>query len=137
MATVTLFSVVTEEGNCIYSKSSDPRVDKELLPGLMTAMESFTKKIFSGELESVCIGKSKYFVIADNGLLFVARTELNVKDIIVRKELEQLRDIFFEKFPPESHSGQWDHITDPSPALDISYERFFKESDQKMREAIW
>jgi len=137
MATVTLFSVVTEEGNCVYSKSNDAKTDKEMLPGLMTAMESFTKKLFSGELESVSIGKSKYFVIADHGLLFVARTELNVKDAVVRKELEELRDIFFLKFPAEIHSGKWDQITDMSTRLDMSYERFFKESDQKMREAIW
>jgi hypothetical protein len=137
MATVTLFYVVTEEGKCIYSKSSDSKMDKELLPGLMTAMESFSKKWFSGGLESVYMGKSRYFVIADHGLLFIARTELNVKDIVVRKELGELRDIFFKRFPPETYSGRWVEITDMSTSLDGSYERFFKESDQKMREAIW
>jgi hypothetical protein len=103
----------------------------------MTAMENFTKQLFSGELESVSIGKLRYFVIADHGLLFVARAEMNLKDIIVRKELQELRDIFFEKFPPDKYSEKWDEIVDASGALDASYDRFFKESDEKMREAIW
>lgn len=137
MTTVTLFSVVTEIGKCIYSKSSDSSADKQLLTGLMSAVDSFTKKVFSGELESVSIGKSRYFIVSAHGLLFVARTELNVKDMVVRKELEELRNIFFEKFPPEKYSGKWDGMTDISATLDTSYDRFFKESDQKMREAIW
>jgi predicted regulator of Ras-like GTPase activity (Roadblock/LC7/MglB family) len=137
MATVTLFYVVTEKGTCIYSKSIDSQTDKDMISGLMTAMESFTKKLFSGELESVSIGKSKYFVIANHGLLFVARTETNLKDNTVRKELEELRSIFFDKFPAEKYSDKWDEIEGISAALDASYDRFFKESDQKMREAIW
>jgi predicted regulator of Ras-like GTPase activity (Roadblock/LC7/MglB family) len=137
MATVTLFYVVTEKGTCIYSKSSDSKTDKDLLSGLMTAMESFTKKLFTGELESVSIGSSKYFIIADHGLLFITRTEMNLKDNAARKELEELRNIFFEKFPPDQYSKKWDEMENISGALDPSYDRFFKESDQKMREAIW
>jgi hypothetical protein len=137
MATVTHFYVVTATGTCIYSKSSDGKADQQLLPGLMTALDSFTKKVFSGELESASIGKSRYFVVSDHGLLFIARTDLNVKDNVVKKELEELQSTFFKKFPPEKYSGKWEEITDISAALDTSYDRYFKESDQKMREAIW
>jgi hypothetical protein len=83
------------------------------------------------------IGKSKFYVVSVHGLLFIARTDLNVKDIAVKRELQELQDTFFKAFPPERYSEKWEEMTNISASLDASYDRFFKESDQKMREAIW
>jgi hypothetical protein len=137
MPSVTHFYVVTDAGTCIYSKSNEVKEDHPLLPGFMTAMGIFTRKILSGDLESVSIGKSRYFIVGEHGLLFIARTDLGAKDSVVRKELEELRNMFFAKFPAEEYSGNWDTIMDIFLTLDLIYDRFFKESDEKMREAIW
>jgi hypothetical protein len=137
MPIFTHFYIVTEAGTCIYSKSTEKRADQYLLPGFMTAIDEFAKKILAGGLESVTMGQSRYFAVSAHKLLFIVRTELNVSDNPVREELEELQSIFFRNFPAEKHSANWDIIRDISPTLDAVYDRYFKDSGQKMREAIW
>ncbi|WXG47023.1 MAG: hypothetical protein WED05_10250 [Candidatus Atabeyarchaeum deiterrae] len=137
MPAVTHFYIATEAGTCIYARSTNGTVSQDLLPGFMTAMNSFASKVMSGSLESVGIGRSKYFVLSSHGLLFIVRTDLNAKATEVRRELEELQVMFFSNFSAERHSSNWDALSQISPALDVVYDSYFKESDQKMREAIW
>jgi hypothetical protein len=137
MPMITHFYVVTDAGTSIYSKSTEKQAEQHLLPGFMTAMDSFAKKTLSGELESVSIGNSMYFVASAHKLLFITRTELNAKGSVVKKELEELQNIFFSNFPPQVYSENWEALKDATRTLDAAYDRFFKDSDQKMREAVW
>ena len=137
MTIFTHFYIVTEAGTCIYSRSSDTQADHYLLPGFMMALEGFAQKMLAGNLESVTIGKSKYFAVSEHKLLFIVRTEPNAKDNLVKQELEELQSIFFSNFPAEKHSANWDSMRDIAPTLNASYDSYFKDSDQKMREAVW
>jgi hypothetical protein len=137
MPIFTHFYIVTEDGTSIYSKSVEKDVGQHLLPGFMTAMETFSKKMLSGDLESVSIGNSKYLVLSAHSLLFIVRTGVSAKDTAVKRELEMLQEIFFKAFPADRYSQKWNSLKDISPVLDATYEPFFKESDTKMREAVW
>jgi hypothetical protein len=137
MPTFTHFYIVTDAGTCIYSRSTDTQADQHLLPGFMMALESFAQKMLAGNLESVSIGKSRYFAVSEQKLLFIVRTELNVKENLIREELEELQRIFFSSYPAEKYSANWDAMRDIAPKLDAAYGGYFKDSDQKMREAVW
>jgi hypothetical protein len=103
----------------------------------MTALEGFAQKMLAGDLESVSMGKSKYYALAAHKLLFIVRTELSAKDSLVRREIEELEEIFFNNFPAEKHSSNWDSLKDVTSTLDALYSNYFKDSEQKMREAVW
>ncbi|HMF34179.1 MAG TPA: hypothetical protein VKK79_22330 [Candidatus Lokiarchaeia archaeon] len=75
-------------------------------------------------------------MVGAHKLLFVARTDLKVKDEEIHKILQEIQGIFFAHFPPETYKDGWDGNPDQFSILDELYDPFFAESDEKVFTSI-
>ncbi len=127
MREILEFYVITDAGNCIYSKSDQAQIDQALFGGFLTALNSFSKQVGNSEINGFTLGKTKFFIYPAHKLFFVARTDPATKDGTVRRYLREMVQIFFRRFPPEMFEKNWDAAKDLFSALDQDYEPFFTD----------
>ncbi len=126
------FYIITDGGNCVYSKSTQAQLDQTLFAGFLSALNSFSKQVGKSGIEGFSLGKSKFFIYTDHKLFFVARTEPNAKDGTVRRLLREMVQIFFRRFPPELFEKSWEAATDLFSVLHIDYEPFFVDKSKQI-----
>ncbi len=126
------FYIITDAGNCIYSKSTQAQLDQTLFAGFLTALNSFSQQIGKSGIDGFSLGKSKFLIYAAHKLLFVARTEPNAKDGTIRRLLREMVQIFFRRFPPDMFEKSWDAASDMFSALNQDYEPFFMDKTKQI-----
>ncbi|OLS15139.1 MAG: hypothetical protein RBG13Loki_1235 [Promethearchaeota archaeon CR_4] len=137
MAGIDEFYIITETGNCIYSKSRTADIDQTLFAGFMTALNTFSNQLARDNLNAFSLGKSKYFIVNANKLLFVARTDIKEKEKSMQKTLEEMQEIFFKRFKSDKFAGKWDGDVSIFTILDADYARFLLDPEEKMKSSIW
>ena len=126
------FYIITEGGNCIYSRSNQAPLDKKLFAGFLSALNSFSKQLSKSEIEGFSLGQSKFFVYPAHKLLFVARTEANAKEGTVRRHLREMVQIFFRRFPPQMFEASWEVAQDLFLLLNQDYDPFFMDKTKQI-----
>ncbi len=126
------FYIITNAGNCIYSKSTQAQLDQTLFAGFLTALNSFSQQIGKSGIDGFSLGKSKFLIYAAHKLLFVARTDPNAKDGTVRRHLREMVQIFFRRFPAELFETSWDTVKGLFSPLDNDYDPFFVDKTKQI-----
>jgi hypothetical protein len=115
---------IIASGTCIYAKSTQVKVDKQLIAGFLAALDSFSLQVASNHIQNFAMGNSNFYIITDQNLQFVARTPVNTKEKAVLKDLAKMKDIFFKHFPPELFSQSWESNVELFSSLDKAYAEF-------------
>ena len=137
MPVIDEFYVIAESGLCYYSKSREKEVDSALFTGFLTALNSLSQEITSEGMSSLVLQNRKYTISKIEGLLFIARTDVKMKDGVVRKELEEMQQIFLSKFSPSKLRESWDGNVTIFEDLDPQFDKFFLESAAKRMASLF
>jgi hypothetical protein len=112
-------------GYPIYTKFGNPEINPRLFTGFLSGIDVYSHEVFSQNLQTFTLKKSKYVMVGAQKILFVARTDLKAKDEEIHKILQEMQTIFFAHFPPETYMEGWDGNTDQFSILDNLYDQFF------------
>jgi len=137
MPVIDEFYVIAESGLCYYSKSREREVDRSLFSGFLTALNSLSQQISSEGMSSLVLQNRKYTISKLEGLLFIARTDVKMKDNVVRKELEEMQHIFLDNFSPSTLKESWDGDVSVFENLDAQFDKYFLESAAKRMASLF
>src|SRR5271157_4101667 len=103
------FYVITDGGLCIYAKTrkAEQETNRDLLAGFMSAIQTFARQMDTAGVDAFTLGTTKFLFLKASNLFFVAKVPVAAKDKEVRKELQELQDIFFLHATPDILAGKW------------------------------
>ncbi len=131
------FYVITETGICIYAHTLHNEIDENLFAGFMTALNQFSMSWSSESLNAFRLGQAKYTILSQDKLLFVARTSIKAKEKALRKELQEMVEIFQDRAGTLDFSAPWESTRDAQGELNDALNRFLLPAEDKMHYAIW
>ena len=93
--------ILTKAGITIFRKLQNDSVQDQLFGALMSALNSFSSKVFEGELSTFGFGNKIFTIIRKNDIIFVGSHLKKVKEKKIIKELEFVIKKFFEVYPKD------------------------------------
>ncbi|HMF31646.1 MAG TPA: hypothetical protein VKK79_09540 [Candidatus Lokiarchaeia archaeon] len=129
--------IITNAGVCIYSKSRKVTMDKNIIAGFLTALNSFSKEMSKEPISSIVLNNFRFTFSAFQNLLFIIRTDIASNQAVIEENLMKIQNIFFKFYPPENFPKEWDQYVENSMDLDAQYEKFFLNVEEKLLTDLW
>jgi hypothetical protein len=101
--------ILTDDGITLFS-SDDKIMDAQLFGGFLTAINLFVEELTNGYLKSFDTGTRRFYILKTPRLVFVASAPMIYRDEVVFEQLENVKDLFLELYPPE-YFKTWNHNT--------------------------
>jgi hypothetical protein len=123
--------IITEDGETIFYSNKHEPMKSNLLAMLMSAINSIAHKISESTLSSVKFNNNKYNLLIRNGLLFVASSNLELKEKGILQELESISDCFFKKYGNDFIKN-WDYNIGSCVDFETDLERVLPKNIQRI-----
>ncbi|NHI93337.1 MAG: hypothetical protein EAX96_12700 [Candidatus Lokiarchaeota archaeon] len=100
MGTFSYFIIEKNSGRAIFSrKYSKITIDENLLSGFMSALYGFAQgELKETGIENVDMGGIRWVYVEGKGLLFISTSEKTDDPLMLKSQLEQISEMFFETF---------------------------------------
>ncbi len=104
MKEISQIIIIQGDGTPIFGhvvgEQQDENFDKELLSGLISAVQTFINALGEKSAEVIELGKSKFYLSKEENenLIFVLKSESNAKNKKMIKALEKIKDEFIETY---------------------------------------
>ena len=100
MGTFSYFIIEKNSGRAIFSrKYSKITIDENLLSGFMSALYGFAQgELKDTGIENVDMGGIRWVYVEGKGLLFISASEKEDDPLMLKSQLEQISEMFFETF---------------------------------------
>lgn len=95
------FWIVTKAGTLLYSYARSDRMDPNILGSIISALNSFAEVLTQGGIQNFEIKETRYYMIKQESLIFLANCPTKVKRKKILNELTDISQKFFNKFPIE------------------------------------
>ena len=112
MGTFSYFIIDKNSGRAIFSRTySKITIDENLLSGFMSALYGFAQgELKDTGIENVDMGGIRWVYVEGRGLLFISASEKKDDPLMLKSQLEQIGEMFFETFIIEEDFSEvdWD-----------------------------
>src|SRR6056297_271128 len=123
-------------GVVIFNLTRDTDIDPSFFGGLMSALNSFAKKVTSSKLESIILKDKKFHILKNKEYKFIAASQKEEEDGNIEKELNIVVDLFHEHYPPEQLAN-WDGNTKIFTTFEKIIEDEFLKAYKKLKTGLW
>lgn len=93
--------IMQDGGAVLFKHTQSDRVDSQLFGGFMSAINSIAATFSKEGLNNFELGDLRFYLMRQDGLLFVANTNKNVKPQKVEKDIKENITKFVKKYPRE------------------------------------
>lgn len=104
--------IINSDGLCFFHKSVGEdnkqeevkkkiQIEEQLFSGLLSGILSFTSEVTSDSIEKIEMKEGKFLFFTKKNLIFIIKSKLNTSDNKIKKKIDQLKELFIEKFEKE------------------------------------
>lgn len=116
------------DGVVLFSRVYNQKVEAQLFGALMSALNSFSKKLDKEGLSSFELSDKRFTILKKKDLIFIANSSKKIKSKKVLHELKEVHEKF-NKLYPETYFDSWDD--------DVSvFSDFEKEIEDALKDPI-
>ncbi|MFW9999591.1 MAG: hypothetical protein ACFE9Q_00040 [Candidatus Hodarchaeota archaeon] len=105
--------ILDEGGIVIFHREFDKAVSPQLFGAMMSALNYFAEQLAERGLSNFELQNTRFTIIKQSGLIFVANSSREITQKKVNKELKKISDKFFKLYSEElkNFEGQIDAFT--------------------------
>ncbi|MFX1392178.1 MAG: hypothetical protein ACFFAH_01265 [Promethearchaeota archaeon] len=128
--------ILSEAGTVIFHRVFDEKVDPQLFGGLMTALNTFAEEISKRGLSNFEMGDKRFTILKRNTFLFIANSDIKIKQKKVIQELNNIIEKFFNRYPKEV-LDYWNYDVSLFFPFKSEIENSLVEPIKKFQKAFW
>jgi hypothetical protein len=128
--------ILMEQGTVVFKHVFDEKLDSQLFGGFMSALNMFASQINKDGLNNFELGDKRFYLIKRGGMMFIANSRTNVKTKNALKELEDIVNNFFKKYPEElirAWNGDLTFFED----FKVDIKDSLEDPVEKMKASLW
>jgi hypothetical protein len=122
------FWIINLNGICLFHRSiygKEFKVEDQLFSGLLSAILQMYSELSSSQIQKLEGGEGKFLFFGKQNLIYIVKTKINSDDKKIKKKIEQIQDLFINKFHDELEKFEGD-VT--------SFKQFEKDLDLIFKE---
>jgi hypothetical protein len=128
--------ILEDSGIVLFHRVFDEIVDVNLFGGMMSALNAFAEELTTSGLSSFEVSNKLFSLLKDGNYLFIANTSKKRKLKKLNKELELIKNKFFEIYKEDllyNWNGDTNLFEDFSQQIEESLEVLI----EKLEESFW
>jgi hypothetical protein len=128
--------IVEDSGIVLFHRVFDEIIDANLFGGMMSALNSFAEELTKSGLSNFEVSDKQFSLLKDGNYLFIANTSKKQNLKKLNKELELIKNKFYENFQAEILNN-WNGDTTLFNSFMEQIEESLEGFIQKLEESFW
>ena len=128
--------IVEDSGIVLFHRVFDEIIDANLFGGMMSALNSFAEELTKSGLSNFEVSDKQFSLLKDGNYLFIANTSKKQNLKKLNKELELIKNKFYENFQAEILNN-WNGDTTLFNSFMQQIEESLEGFIQKLEESFW
>lgn len=91
--------ILQNNGEILFNRVFDEKLNTNLFGHLVTAMDSFAKELEEGDLSNFELSDKRFTIKKEKDLLFIINTSKKTDDKKAKKDLERISEKFLQSYP--------------------------------------
>ncbi len=121
--------ILTENGVVLFNHVYRQKVPTQLFGALLSAINSFAEEVSNGGLSNFELSDRQFILYKKNNILFIGSSSKKLKKEIISKELDNISELFFKKYPHITKQNGWDGDI-------LVFESFEKEIEDAFEDSV-
>ena len=128
--------ILEDSGIVLFHRVFDEKVDANLFGGLLSALNSFAEEISKSGLSNFELSNKRFSLLKENNYLFIANASKKHNLKRVHKELEVIKDRFFDYYQDDVLNN-WNGDTRLFNNFEKKIEESLEQIIEKLEKAFW